>query len=80
VRITAPGARSKEEARRSTRSKRDVGLPWEGATQFEVSVLDAEGDLTSVQTGRLASGTRLVQTLRAPMVCLIKLRCPINEW
>jgi hypothetical protein len=55
-------------------------LPWEGATQFEVSVLDAERDLTSVQTGRQASGTRLVQTLRAPMVYLIKLRCPINEW
>jgi hypothetical protein len=49
-------------------------LPWEGATQYEVSLVDGQHDLPVVQSGRCAAGGSLTQDLRAPSVCLVRLR------
>jgi hypothetical protein len=50
------------------------GLPWEGATQYEVSLVDGQHELAAVQSGRCAAGGSLTQDLRVPSVCLVKLR------
>jgi hypothetical protein len=49
-------------------------LPWEGATDYEVLLLDAEHDLTPVARGTFAAGAAgLTQPVKAPAVVVVKL-------
>jgi hypothetical protein len=53
---------------------RSSGLPWQRRTHYDLFMLNGEHELTRVRGGSIGPGGRLVQELRSPSVCMLKLR------